>query len=112
MSIDAAALAALFAALGETPARLAALERASEAARADMAAIRAALPPVLLSIPDAARAFQVSLPTMRRWVKAGRVPTVKVGATVRVDMSRLHGADDVTVARLVRAAITGNGSHG
>jgi excisionase family DNA binding protein len=109
---DATGLAALFAALGEIPARLAALERASEAARADLAAIRATLPPVLFSVPDAARAFKVSLPTMRRWVKAGRVPTVKVGATVRVDMARLHGVDEVTVARLARAAITGEGSHG
>ncbi len=58
----------------------------------------------LLSVPDAARAFQVSLPTMRRWVKAGRVPTVKIGATVRVDMSRLHGVGHVEVARLAAAA--------
>jgi hypothetical protein len=41
---------------------------------------------------------------MRRWVKAGRVPTVKIGATVRVDMSRLHGVGHVEVARLAAAA--------
>jgi excisionase family DNA binding protein len=111
VSIDTGALATLLAALAEIPSRLAALERASDATRADLAAIRAALPPALLTLPEAAQAFKVSVQTMRRWVKAGAVPTVKVGKTVRVDVSRLHGTDDLAVARLTRAAHTAGRSR-
>jgi hypothetical protein len=38
---------------------------------------------------------------MRRWVKRGEVPTVKIGNTVRVDMSRLHGTDREDIAEKV-----------
>ncbi|HEX3696644.1 MAG TPA: helix-turn-helix domain-containing protein [Polyangia bacterium] len=112
MSIDADALASLFAALAAIPPRLAALERENAETRATMDAIRAALPPALLTVPAAAQAFKVSVPTMRRWVKAGEVPTVKVGNTIRVDLSRLHGTDDFTIARLARASRTDGSCRG
>jgi hypothetical protein len=46
--------------------------------------------------------IEVSVPTMRRWVKTDAVPTVKVGSTVRVDLARLHGTDDRSIARAIR----------
>jgi hypothetical protein len=97
--MDTTNLAAIFAALAEIPARMAAMERVMNELRADMEGIKAALPPVHKSIPDAAKIFGVSIPTMRRWVKARKVPTVTVESTVRVDMSRLHGVDAEEIAR-------------
>jgi excisionase family DNA binding protein len=108
MTTDADGLALLFAALGAIPERLTALERETAAMREDVGAIREALPPRLVSPADAARCLAVSLPTIRRWVKAGRVPVVKVGNTVRVDLSRLHGADDLTVARTAQQVRAGH----
>jgi hypothetical protein len=46
------------------------------------------------------------------YARAGKVPVVKVGATVRVDLSRLHGVDDVALARLAQLAVRSSGSHG
>ncbi len=37
---------------------------------------------------------------------------VKVANTVRVDVSRLHGTDDLTLARLARASSADGGSRG
>jgi excisionase family DNA binding protein len=110
MTTDATGLAALFAALGSIPERMAALERETAAMRNDVGAIREALPPRLISPTDAARCLAVSLPTIRRWMKAGRVPVVKVGNTVRVDLSRLHGVDDLAIARAAQLAQGGQGS--
>jgi excisionase family DNA binding protein len=102
VSVDPNALATLCAALVEIPVRVAALERQVASASVEVARILEALPPSLVSVSEAAAAFKVSVPTMRRWVKAGAVPTVKVGATVRVDLSRLHGTDDLAIARATR----------
>jgi excisionase family DNA binding protein len=103
MGIDSNALGALFAALTEIPGRVAAIERLVADACGELARIRDALPPCLVSVPEAAAAFKVSVPTMRRWVKAGAVPSVGVGATVRVDLSRLHGTDEIAIARATRS---------
>jgi excisionase family DNA binding protein len=97
MSVD---IATLLSALAEIPGRLAALEREQARVTAELAGIRATLPPLLVSVPDAAQALKVSVPTMRRWVKAGAVPTVRVGNTVRVDLSRMGGTDANDIARL------------
>ncbi len=107
--IDSNALAGLFTALSEVPDRLAALERAEAENAAKLESVRVALPPVLATIPEAATAFKVSIPTMRRWVKRGDVPTVKVGNTVRVDLSRLHGKDAATIASQAAEALTSQG---
>jgi excisionase family DNA binding protein len=98
MKADFAEVAALLGALAEIPARLAALERAEAQSAATLEAVRVALPPALATISEAAAAFKVSIPTMRRWVKRGEVPTVKIGNTVRVDLSRLHGKDAGQIA--------------
>lgn len=102
--MDTTTLAAMFGSLAEIPARFAALERVVTELRADVANIKSTLPPLLKTIPEAARTFQVSVPTMRRWVKRGVVPAVKVESTVRVDMSRLHGLDAEDIARRAEQA--------
>jgi len=51
---------------------------------------------------QAAAIFKVRVATVRRWVKTGHVPVVKVANTVRVDLSRVHGVDAADVARMAR----------
>jgi DNA-binding transcriptional ArsR family regulator len=102
--MDTTNLAAIFAALAEIPARMAAMERVVNDLRADVEGIKAALPPAHKSISEAAKIFGVSIPTMRRWVKKRKVPTVTVENTVRVDMSRLHGVDAEEIARKAEEA--------
>jgi excisionase family DNA binding protein len=48
------------------------------------------LPPQLVSQEEAAAALDVSTRTMKRWVKDRKVPFVKVGGKVRVDMTALR----------------------
>lgn len=102
--MDTTSLAAVFAALAEIPARLAALERVANDLRADVEVMKSALPPLFKTIPEAAELFGVSIPTMRRWVKTGKVPTRTVENTVRVDVSRLRGVDAAEIARKAEEA--------
>jgi excisionase family DNA binding protein len=96
--LTAARIAALLDSLEALPGRLSALERTTAEYTAKLDTLQAALPPKHVSVTEAAAELKVSVPTMRRWVKRGEVPTVKVGNTVRVDLSRLHGADAITIA--------------
>jgi excisionase family DNA binding protein len=66
-----------------------------QALRADVAGLRAAidqlrraLPPALLSVTDAAKAMNVSPVTIRRMVRNGSLAHVRVGRSVRVDLTR------------------------
>lgn len=104
MSPDRTSTAALFEALAATPARLDVLALEVQRQGETLQRIEAALPSPLLTIAEAAGALRVSIPTMRRWVRKGCIPVVKIENTVRVDLSRIHLADDVEVARLARAA--------
>jgi excisionase family DNA binding protein len=98
---DPGSLAAIFGALADIPARLAALEHAANENGTKLDALQAALPPKHLTITEAAKAIKVSIPTMRRWVRKGVVTTLKVGKVIRVDVSRLRGVD---AAEIVRSA--------
>ena len=71
---------------------------------AKVEALRAASPPLLVTVQEAAAICKVSVPTMRRWVKGGQVPVVKVASTVRVDLSRVRGVDAKDIARMAREA--------
>lgn len=102
--MDTTSLAAVFAALAEIPGRFAALERVVNDLREDVEVIKSALPPLFKTIPEAAELFGVSIPTMRRWVKTGKVPTRTVENTVRVDVSRLRGVDAAEIARKAEEA--------
>ena len=101
---DPAALAALFGALADIPARLAALERAEAENGAKLDALQAALPPKHMTITEAAKLYEVSTKTMRRWVNGGAVPTLKIGRVIRVDVSRLRGVDAADIAKLAAEA--------
>jgi excisionase family DNA binding protein len=104
MKIDPATIAAVITAFAEIPVRVAGMERAVTELTAKVEALRAASPPLLVPIQEAATIFKVSVPTMRRWVKTGQVPVVRVANTVRVDLSRLHGVDAPDIARMAREA--------
>ena len=52
--------------------------------------LRQAFPSPHVSMRDAAKALQVSLSTIRRRVKDGSLPAVRVGNMLRVDLGALH----------------------
>jgi excisionase family DNA binding protein len=112
VTADAAGMAAVLTALAEIPTRVAALEHQVAAMTSEMRRVRATMPTPLVSVPQAAAAYGVSVPTIRRWVKRGRIPSVKVGNTVRVDLSRVKAADDHDIARLARGTTGGGPGRG
>jgi excisionase family DNA binding protein len=97
--VSVSTLAAFLGTLAEIPARLAALERAEAENAAKLEALSAALPPKHVTVSEAAQLLGVSIPTMRRWVRKRVVPTFKVGRVLRVDVSRLRGADAADIGR-------------
>lgn len=93
----------------DLPARCAAMAAELVALRADVAAIAALLPPVLATVPDAARVMQVSPSTIRRAIRRGEIPIVRVGRSVRVDLTALRAVDAEHIARLARDTRTASG---
>jgi excisionase family DNA binding protein len=95
-----AALARARAGVAHLPSHLADIEARLGRIEAGMEHLRRALPPLLVTLPEAARALGVSYATIRRMKKAGRLPLVGAGRSARVDLSALHapGADEVTRA--------------
>lgn len=87
--IDASAVAGLFNALSEIPQRMAAVEQQLAGIQSRLRRIEDGLPAQLLTISEAAAAFHVSIPTMRRWVRSGSVPIVRIGGTVRVQIAKI-----------------------
>ncbi|HTP25725.1 MAG TPA: helix-turn-helix domain-containing protein [Anaeromyxobacteraceae bacterium] len=59
-----------------------------------------------LSVPEAARELGVSARTLRRKIKSGEVPVIRVGRSVRIDMATLRKSPD-EVARLAVVTATG-----
>ncbi len=103
MSADA--ITALVASLAKTPSRLANVERQLEDVAHRLEALRAALPPRrLVTIVEAAATLGISIPTARRWVRVGRLPSLRIGRTVRVDLSRFVVADAGDVAQLANTS--------
>jgi excisionase family DNA binding protein len=100
-----AGLAALFGALADIPDRLAALERAEAENGAKLDALQAALPPKHATITEASRTYGVSIPTMRRWVRKGVVPALKVGKVIRVDMGRGRGTETTKIVAAERSSV-------
>lgn len=58
-----------------------------------------------LPVPDAAAELGVSERTLRRQIKAGEVPVIRIGRAVRVDMAAVRPppAKVATIARLALA---------
>lgn len=76
-----------------------------EEVRAIAAELRAALPPApLVTVAEAARLVGVSVPTMRRRIKAGEVPVRRTGRTVRIDPAVLQVEPPGVVLELAHAA--------
>jgi excisionase family DNA binding protein len=66
--------------------------------------MRAALPPLLVTMDVAAETLGVSLSTIRRMISAGDLPSRRLGRSVRVDLSACKGLDGNDIARLAREA--------
>jgi excisionase family DNA binding protein len=89
------------------PSHLAAIEERLGRIEAGMETLRRALPPLLVRLPDAARALGVSYATIRRMKKTGRLPTVGSGRSARVDLAALHAPSDEEVASAAARARSG-----
>jgi excisionase family DNA binding protein len=72
--------------------------------RGEVAALRAVSPPKFGTVADAARILGVSDQTIRRKITLGEILSMRVGRSVRVDISSLRPADPTTVVELARAA--------
>lgn len=73
--------------------------------RAEVAELRAALPPApLVSVEEAARLAGVSIATMRRRIKVGEVPSIRHGRTVRIDPVALRPPSGAQVIELAHRA--------
>jgi excisionase family DNA binding protein len=74
--------------------------------------LRQALPAMLVSMEEAAKHLGVNYSTIRRWVKNGSVPSLKIGSTVRVDLRALRPQTGAEIVSLAAAAIAATGGHG
>lgn len=75
--------------------------------RVEIESLRRALPPVLVTLPEAARVLGLSLSTVRRRVKDGSLPVRSFGRGLRVDLAALHPPAEAEVTRL--AAVVKHG---
>ena len=100
----AAQFGTLLAAFAESPRLLDALTRRLDELGAKLDAIAARLPPALTSVSEAARRLGLSTPTVRRRIKSGELPTVRIGARVLVDLSAITTTTPDDVAALAHAA--------
>jgi hypothetical protein len=75
--------------------------------RLEVERLRQTLPPLLGSVEQAAELAGVSVRTMRSRIRAGDVPTRRVGRRVLVDLAGLRGADAEELAHLAREARQG-----
>ena len=85
-------------------AKLAPLRAEISVLAAKVEALRRALPPALVPVPEAAQAIGVSEATVRRRIKDGSIPVRRVGRSVRVDLAALSPPDSAEVARLAHQA--------
>jgi excisionase family DNA binding protein len=81
---DVSGLAALL----QLPIEMQALRSDVTQLRAAVEQLRRALPPVLLSVGDAASALGVSTVTVRRMIRNGRLAHVRIGRSVKVDLTK------------------------
>jgi excisionase family DNA binding protein len=88
----------------ELPARISALEAQVTTLTESIEKLRRASPSTFVPMSEAASRLGVSLSTLRRRIRAGDVPVVRIGRSVRVDLGALRPADQAEVARLTEAA--------
>jgi hypothetical protein len=101
---DSTRLAVMLAALLDTPRGLTELrEQVADLASA-VRMLEAALPPMLVDAETAGKALGRSPSTIRSWASRGLIPSVRVGRSHRIDLTKLRGLDASEIARLARAA--------
>jgi excisionase family DNA binding protein len=101
--------AAMLAAITDLPRAMASLERRVVELAALVHNMDTRLPSKMLRVREAAEALGCSVPTVRRKIRAGELPSLRVGRSVRVDLSKLGALDASQVATLVERARSGTG---
>ena len=97
MTIDAAITEAVALALAPVLEEL-------RAVRAELAEVRASLPPRMISLADAAERMGVDPRTIVSMGERGDIVTRRAGRRVLVDAASLRGPDPVKIAELARSA--------
>jgi excisionase family DNA binding protein len=97
-------LAWAIASLTELPESVADLRREVAYLLAAMARVENRLPSPLANVQQAAAALRCSVPTIRRKVKAGEIPSMRIGRSVRIDLSKLRALTGAEVRDLARRA--------
>jgi excisionase family DNA binding protein len=92
-----AQLGALLAAMADSPRLLGAVTQRLDELGAKIDAIARRLPPALASASEAARQLGVSVPTVRRRIRSGELPIVRLGGRVLVDLGAITApsADEI-----------------
>ena len=67
---------------------------------AEIAAMRAALPPALLRPAEVEERYGIPRSSQRRYVREGRLKKVTIGRTVLIDVSRLQPSSDDEIAAM------------
>jgi excisionase family DNA binding protein len=73
----------------------------------EIEALRRALPPMLVSMAEAARRLGVSLSTIKRRARDGSLPVRRFGRALRVDLAAVREPEEAEVIRLSLAAKRG-----
>ncbi len=100
-----AQLGILLAALADGPRLLGAVTQRLHGLRAQIDATARRLPPALASAAEAARQLGVSIPTVRRRIRSGELPVVRLGGRVLIALGAItaSNADQIAVrAQLAR----------
>jgi excisionase family DNA binding protein len=67
--------------------------------------VEARMPPArLVTVQEAADALSVSPQTIRRWCKDGRLPYVRRGHELRIDLSKVRALGAAEIAAIARGA--------
>jgi len=59
------------------------------ARRREVALMQERLPPTLVSVQDAAQRLSVTPKTVRKWVRTGRLRSIRVDEVIRVDLGSI-----------------------
>lgn len=87
-----------------TPRVLATALRLLEVIVARLDRLESRLPPALVDVPTAGERLGCSASTIRRRVRDGTLPVVRVGRSVRIDLAALRPPSDEQIAELAREA--------